>query len=77
MWFPGFKEQDSYDIVEVLKDSQIRFNQKIAIVSNQLEDNNVNLILKTMGFWLWDMDFLVKLCEFYSITGKNNVGSLV
>ncbi|MDP8253080.1 MAG: ATP-binding protein [Candidatus Kaelpia aquatica] len=73
---PGFKEQDSYAIIERLKDSQVRFNQKIAIVPNQLEDNNVNLILKTKGFWIWDMEFLTKLCEFYSVTGKNNVDSL-
>ncbi|MDP8216493.1 MAG: ATP-binding protein [Candidatus Kaelpia imicola] len=72
----GFKEQDSYTIVERLKDSQVRFNQKVAIIPNQLGGNSVNLILKTMGFWLWDMEFLIKLCEFYSVTGKNNVDSL-
>ena len=72
-----FKEQDSYAAVDRLKNSQVKFNQKIAIIFSQLEDNNVSLILKTKGFWIWDLKFLTKLCQLYSIAGNYAADSLV
>ncbi len=73
---PGFKEKDSHALLDKLKTKQIKFNQKVAIMTGPLDDSNLSLILKTKGFWVWDPDFLIKLCQLYSINANHALNSL-
>ncbi|MDD5613757.1 MAG: ATP-binding protein [Candidatus Omnitrophica bacterium] len=62
-----FQEQDTYSLLESLQSKDFKFNQKIAVMP-QREDSNISLILKTKGFWVWDMKLINRIIEFYGLS---------